>query len=739
MELIAHKAEDGRMQPFYDHASQVAALAANFASEFGSEEHAKILGLLHDIGKCSPAGQKRMYGQSDERVEHAAAGAEVLGSNQSGNQMGYLLSYCIAGHHTGLPNGGVDTDTVDRPTLCAKIKRQKLRNRDYAPFEEAIEPVSFQIPRFSLSCTKANVGFSHAFRTRMLFSCLVDADFLDTESFMNNTPLRSGLGEPISVLYERLCNRLAEFGPPKTSLAEKRNQVQQDCLRMAEAPRGIYTLTVPTGGGKTLSSLAFALKHALRNDLRRVIYVIPYTSIIDQTAAVFRAALGEQNVLEHHHNVNYESTDERETDPRALATENWDAPIIVTTNVQFFESLFSNRTSRCRKLHNIANSVVIFDEAQMLPQELLIPCVQAIDELVRNHRCTAVLCSATQPALQQFFENSSEIREICSDHEALYQALRRVRFENAGQLDDETLLKRLNQNNQVLCIVNTKLQAQALFSGLSGEGNYHLSTFMTPAHRKRVLKEIRDCLDLNRNDTPPCRVISTSLIEAGVDVDFPVVYREEAGLDSIIQAAGRCNRENRRSVEDSVVYVFQPEARYLNKRPSSLKLPIDYTQIVMKQYPDIAAPDAIFAYFTKLFSFRGDALDQKRIVQKINDGVSSGLSIPFATIAEEFRVIESPTRAVLILNDYSFQDASQKKNDMQEIIAALRSSANRSKMMLRKAGLHTVSVYPDQFELLRGAGALEILDEELAVLRDETLYSDLIGLQIPKGGIAIFS
>jgi len=506
---------------------------------------------------------------------------------------------------------------------------------------------------------------------------------------------------------------------------------------MAEAPRGIYTLTVPTGGGKTLSSLAFALKHALQNDLRRVIYVIPYTSIIDQTAAVFRAALGEQNVLEHHHNVNYESTDERETDPRALATENWDAPIIVTTNVQFFESLFANRTSRCRKLHNIANSVVIFDEAQMLPQELLIPCVQAIDELVRNHRCTAVLCSATQPALQQFFENSSGIREICSGHEALYQALRRVRFENAGQLDDSTLLKRLQQYNQVLCIVNTKLQAQALVGQLTGDGNYHLSTFMTPAHRKRILKEIRDRLDPKRSDHPPCRVVSTSLIEAGVDVDFPVLYREEAGLDSIIQAAGRCNRENKRNVEDSIVYVFQPEARYLSKRPSSLRLPIDYTQIVMKQYPDIAAPDAIFAYFTQLFAYRGDALDQKRIIQKINDGVLSGFSIPFATIAEEFRVIESPTRAVLIPNDYSFQDALQKKNDMQEIVAVLRSSANRSKALLRKAGLHTVSVYPDQFELLRGAGALEILDEELAVLCDETLYSEHIGLQIPQNGIAI--
>lgn len=227
MELIAHKTEDGRTQSFYDHATQVAALAGHFASEFSDTEQVKILGLLHDIGKCSPAGQRRMNALAEERVEHAAAGAEVLSGSWSSNPYGYLLSYCIAGHHTGLPDGGVDTDSVDRPTLCAKLKRQQLRNRDYAPFEEVIEPVSLQIPRFCLSYTKATVGFSHAFRTRMLFSCLVDADFLDTESFMNDQPLRMRIGDSIPLLYEHLSIRLTEFGPPKTLLAEKRNQVQQ--------------------------------------------------------------------------------------------------------------------------------------------------------------------------------------------------------------------------------------------------------------------------------------------------------------------------------------------------------------------------------------------------------------------------------------------------------------------------------------------------------------------------------
>lgn len=729
MPLIAHSSPDGRTQLFIDHATAVSRLSSDFAAEFGAASEAGVIGLLHDIGKCSPAGQRRINGGTD-RVEHAAAGAEVLGDCWRNNPFGYLLAYCVAGHHAGLPDGGVSTDTEDRATLCAKLKRQKQRNFDYAPYEEALAQPAPTVPRFLLERAKQSPGFSYAFRTRMLFSCLVDADFLDTEAFMNNTELRCGIGDSLPILFERLQIKLSSFGPPQNPVAQQRKQVLEDCLRAAEQPRGVFTLTVPTGGGKTLSSLAFALRHALRNGLRRVIYVIPYTSIIDQTAAIFREVLGEQNVLEHHHNVNYDSSEDRDTDPRVLATENWDAPVVVTTNVQFFESLFANRTSRCRKLHNIANSVLIFDEAQMLPLDLLLPCVRAIEELVRNHRCTAVLCSATQPALRRYFDASVEIREIASSPEELYLALRRVRFEDAGQLDDAALLERLQQQNQVLCVVNTKPQAQTLFEGLSGEGNYHLSTLMTPTHRRRILAEIRERLDPKRTDHSPCRVISTSLIEAGVDVDFPTVYRQEAGLDSAVQAAGRCNREGKRSTDDSVVYLFRPEERYETKMPHSLQLPIKVARIVQSNHSDIAAPDAIHDYFQRYFSFRGESLDQKGIVKQLNDGLANGLSFPFASVAMQFRVIESPTRTVLIPND------DETDSETRGLIAALRNGAH-SRDLLRKAGLHSVGVYPKQFDLLLGAGALEVLDEELAVLRDESLYSKDTGLHIPQGGIAI--
>lgn len=436
-------------------------------------------------------------------------------------------------------------------------------------------------------------------------------------------------------------------------------------------------------------------------------------------------------MLEHHHNVDYDTRGDDEPDAHALATENWDAPVVVTTNVQFFESLFSNRTSRCRKLHNIANSVLIFDEAQMLPVDLLLPCVHAIEELVRNHRCTAVLCSATQPALRRYFDASVEMREICSDPAGLYHALRRVRFCRLGRLDDAALLERLNGHRQALCVVNTKVQAQALYEGLAGEGNFHLSTFMTPTHRRRRLEEIRQRL----NDGLPCRVISTSLVEAGVDLDFPCVYREEAGLDSMIQAAGRCNREGKLPPDDAKVYLFRADEQYKTKRPRSLDLPIAITKLVMGgdddapgSIVDIDSPEAIYDYFNRFFYLRGDSLDEKGIVKALNLGFVSGLNIPFAKVAKDFRVIDAPTRTVLIPED----------DEASKLIAALRTPA-RSADLLRKAGLHAVSVYPGQYELLRGAGALELLDDELSALRDPSGYSDEVGLRIPKGGIGIYT
>lgn len=501
--------------------------------------------------------------------------------------------------------------------------------------------------------------------------------------------------------------------------------MQEDCLRAAHRPRGLFTLTVPTGGGKTLSSLAFALSHALEHGLRRVIYVIPYTSIIEQTADVFREALGGDSVLEHHSNVTYERDDE-ETDFLRLAAENWDLPIIVTTNVQFFESLFANKTSRCRKLHSIANSVIIFDEAQMLPPDFLAPCVRAIEELVRNYRCTAVLCSATQPALESLFSPALRATEICSEPEALYEALRRVRFVHMGEADTASLAARLHGTLQALCVVNTRAEAQKLYEALEGEGKFHLSTLMTPLHRARTLATIRARL----KNGLPCRVVSTSLIEAGVDVDFPCVIRAEASIDSLVQAAGRCNREGRLAPDDAVVYVYRPEADYAKKCPALIKMQVGIAEGVWTSFPDIAAPAAIRAYFKRLLQFRADAADAHKILPALDACAKNGLMIPFAQVAETFKIIGSTSFNILIQKD---------EPRAREIAAALR-AAKGSRELLREAGQYTVSVYERQYRALYNRGALEPIMGDLAVLNDDAFYSQDMGLIIAEdGGQALFS
>jgi CRISPR-associated endonuclease/helicase Cas3 len=713
MLLIAHTSEDGREQSFEEHARNVAELAASFASEFGAGSQAYLAGLLHDVGKCAPAVQAHLHGDP-AKVEHSAAAAELF--SMISDPAAMLLSYCVAGHHTGLPDGGISSDTEASPTLTGKLKRQSRRTGDYLAYRDVLGEVNPHIDLPTLDYPLSHMGFSHTFWTRMVFSCLVDADYLDTEAFMKNRPSRIRTCEEMRSLLDRLNKRLAQFPSPSNDLGYIRKSVLDDCIRAAKRPRGIFTLTVPTGGGKTLSSLAFALNHAVENDLRRVIYVIPYTSIIEQTAREYKEALGMYNVLEHHSLAEYDAAGEEQNILR-LAAENWDLPVVVTTNVQFFESLFANKTSRCRKLHNIANSVIIFDEAQMFPGDLLLPCIRAIEELERNYRCTAVLCSATQPALDGLYDPSIPITEICGDSKGIYKALRRVHFEQLGELDNAALAERLNNLLQVLCIVNTRAQAQALFNKLLGDGNFHLSTLMTPRHRREKLAEIRERL----KEGQPCRVISTSLIEAGVDVDFPCVFREEAGLDSVIQAAGRCNREGNLHPDKAVVYVFRPEGCYVRHRPAALRMPIETALSIEKNFTDIASPDAIYSYFTALYRFRGEALDHKRIVPALDRCAKNGLIIPFAEVARQFQVIDSPARTVLVGMD-----------EKAELLIAKLRDGQRSRELMREAGQYAVTVYEKQFNALHDSGALILLDEELAILRDMTLYSDQTGLNIPE-------
>ena len=523
--------------------------------------------------------------------------------------------------------------------------------------------------------------------TRMLYSCLVDADFLDTEAFMNGDRGRGGYGG-LSALLSRLEEHIQKWKDPKNELNCLRGEILNACLAAGDKPRGIYTLTVPTGGGKTISSLAFALRHAAAHGMKRVIYVVPYTSIIEQNAEVFREILGAGNVLEHHFGVQFDLGEEasREEIRRALAAENWDMPVVVTTAVQFFKSMYASRASKCRKLHNLANSIIIFDEAQMLPLMHLRPCTAAMASLAELFHSTVVLCTATQPALGDLLRQYAPgcpVTELCPQGAALHDRFRRVCFRLAGEMTDEALAAELSEKTQVLCVVNSRRAAQAIFDLLPREGSFHLSTLMVPVQRQALLAEIRQRLD----DGWPCRVVSTSLIEAGVDVDFPAVYRELAGLVSILQAAGRCNREGENSPEESIVTVFERTER----PPLLFQQAIQAAREALKKNPDPGALETMDLYFASIRSLKGEEIDSAGVVAAFEKGIK-GCGLPFRTVAEKFHLIDRNTYTVYVPYGEGADFVEQLK------------AGKPSKELFRRLGRYVVSVYDDHFRELERPG-----------------------------------
>ncbi len=708
---ISHISDNGQEQSVIDHLNCTASIAEQFAKAFGASEYARCISIMHDIGKYSAEFQRRIRGDSAQ-VDHATAGAQELVKAWCNNWMAICLAYCIAGHHAGLPDGGLSKDNKDSPTLRGRLNKNVP---DYSAYRDEVDVMAYIAAIKSLPITPLDKkqGYTLSFFIRMLFSCLKDADYLDTEAFVSGGAVQRGNYDDIDTLCDKLERHISEkgFDKPSSEINSRRYRILHSCERNAECERGLFTLTVPTGGGKTIASMAFALRHAKRNGMARVICVLPYTSIIEQNAAVYRDIFGD-NVIEHHANYNYDDNDHK-SERHRLATENWDAPIIVTTNVQFFESLYANKSSGTRKLHNIANSVIIFDEAQMLPREHLLPCTRAIVELTHNYNCTAVLCTATQPSLGPHLYGKSAA-ELCDDAYDHYLYFKRAQIKYAGIMSDDMLAERIGGEKQSLCIVNNKRHARELYKLIDG-GAYHLSTLMYPIHRKATLKAIREALIAGQ----PCRVIATNLVEAGVDLDFPTVYREKAGVDSIIQAAGRCNREGKRPLAESNVYVFDSDSRL--KPPDEVLANIGATEDVMYKYADVSEPDAIRSYFDILYYTRGDMLDSKHIVAAFDDGAKEGheLNFPFATVAESFRIINEDTRSILI----------PIANEAADIAAQLRGGI-RTRELLRKAGMYSVSVYNHDFIKLYDAGAVERLDENIAILIDVDLYRDDVGLEV---------
>ena len=723
---FAHTASDGRLQTVMEHAVGTAQTAQETASVFGFGDAAYAAGLFHDVGKYSPAFQARLE-NSREKYEHSSAGMQLFAERaaRSRSSADMLLAYMIAGHHTGLPDKGNKTDTEDSDTFMAKMKRRAVLKRDFDAYLAELGglPSIHELP--AAFAPKRDDWYSYQFLGRMLFSALVDADFLDTEAFMSNSKIVRDSGESFDTLRHRFeCHMKQNFSEKSGTLNKNRSKILADCRRAALLEKGIYRLTVPTGGGKTLSSMAFALEHLQTHSMKRIIYVIPYISIIRQTVDVFENIFGPRNVLGHYSTDDFRGTDEScERTPTELSSENWDKPIIVTTNVQFFESLHAARTSRCRKLHNIADSVLIFDEAQMLPVGLLRPCIRAISELVKNYGCTAVLCTATQPALERLLADSGiTAREICADASHMYPDFARARYRMLGKCSDETVCEKMRETDSALCVLNSRAGVRSFYALLKGDGVFHLSTYMTPAHLKHHIETVKERLKRGEKSL----VVSTSLIEAGVDMDFPTVFREMAGLDSIIQAGGRCNRENRRKIEESIVYVFSRETPL--EQFSNVSA---ITERIYELYGDISLPDAIHAYFERLYmvnpSETADKLDTAGILPLINQREEDHRGLWYRTIAERFCYISKNQKQILIPN-----------SENADICHAIR-SGTMTRALLRRAGCDSVAVYDTEFRKLRDAGVLSAEYGGIFVLEDPSWYTPDCGLIFRGLGNALFS
>lgn len=732
-------------EPLAKHLAEVRDMAAAFAGHFGAAEIASAMGALHDVGKAKAEFQRYLIESCAQKASnskealkspgHSTEGA-VIARERYGALLGQIMAFGVAGHHAGLPNGGRagENGRSLRDRLSGQTPIALPADCDLAP-----KPADVKLSGALQGFTKE---FSLPFLIRMLFSCLIDADRLATERYtasLEGAEVERGHDAPLEGLRDRLTAHLAgksQEGPVNQARARILNTVRE---RAVDLDPGLFSLTVPTGGGKTLASLAFALDHAIKYGLRRIIYVIPYTSVVEQTAQVFREALGDDDAILEHHSAFDAETFFKDHGPAEdfegadgvaklrRDAQNWDRPIIVTTAVQFFESLYAHRPSKCRKLHNIAKSVVILDEAQTIPLPVLRPCLAAIQELARGYRASVVLCTATQPAVRAgdgFKANGLTcVRELAPDPEKLYRDFKRVVVRKHPEpLGDDDLAARMTAVDQALCIVNTRRHALDLYRLLNAAapdgGVFHLSTRMCAAHRSDVLAVIKNRLAAGL----PTRVVSTSLVEAGVDFDFPLVLRASAGLESVVQAAGRCNREGKRAHGE--VVVFEPAPGEGRNPQKEMKQFVAVAEGVMKAHDDPITPAALTAYFKELYWARGveelDAVkigEDKGVLEALKESTptkgNADMAYPFADIGAAFRLIEDVQVPVIVPHDKEKVAALIGRlhgakpgqtggvaRDLQRHIVQLPRKARASLIAKQAAEAIRPAVFGDQFILL---------------------------------------
>ena len=693
-----------------EHCIGVAELAKQFASEFGMGNWGYVLGVLHDKGKEKKEFQEYIQDVNGipghkhwtkKGKAHAYVGA-LLAQGLYGKVATTFFGNVICGHHAGLYD---------------YFELEKMISSSDLPSEVQMQTDAIQLNKAKFTLTENQINHL----VRVLFSCLVDADYLDTEKFMNvSSASQRGhhkkLSELLILLEDHFCK--LNNNSEDSTVNVIRRCVQEQCIKMSSGETGFYSLTVPTGGGKTLSSLLWAMRHAVCNGQKRIIIAIPYTSIIVQTASVLKSIFGEENVLEHHSQFTIDSIIDKDIRLKAkLASENWDYPIVVTTNVQLFESMFSNKPSDCRKLHNIANSVIILDEVQTLPTDYLQPIVDALKSYQRMFGISVLFTTASQPVLSGLIEGCNPkaafqgidgITEIIPKEYALHDRLRRVCLEidNTGSTYDE-IADRLSRHDKVLCIVNTRNDAREIFERLPKEGmTIHLSRMMCPRHVTKAIQEIKQAL--SDNSEIVIRVVATQLIEAGVDIDFPVVYRQEAGLDSILQAAGRCNREGK--LDMATAYVFSLSVEH--KLYGSI-IDANNARLGMINVNDWFAPETMTEYFRQLYC-RKETFDKK--------GIKTLLYKPaemrFAEAAKKFRLIEETGKTVYVNMDYSL-----------ELIERLKSDGITYSLM-KELSQYSVNIHERDFQKLNSYEAIEEVIEGIYVVKDRAQYDENIGLRL---------
>lgn len=707
--MISHiRQNDWTIQTNEEHLQGVAKLAAQFAAEFGCEDIARIIGLLHDKGKEQTEWQKYIQGVTGYNHEyvnirrgpnHSYVGARIAQIQYP--QLAPLIAQPIAGHHRGLYD------------YCEYIEETK---KDI--------PKEVLVPK-SQSCAMPRLqnlkSYDLHHLVRMLFSCLVDADSLDTEEFMN--PEQASLRGTHTTMAE-LLGKLEEYlsqlkeKSEDTEVNRIRNYVQEQCVKESQGKTGFYSLTVPTGGGKTLASVLWALNHAVKNHLHRIIIAIPYTSIIVQTAATLKTIFGEENVLEHHSNVNPDDIEDREQRERMLlATENWDYPIVVTTNVQLFESLFSNKRSDCQKLHNIVRSVLILDEVQTLPMNFYKPIVHTLGTLCHVFGTSILFTTASQPVLTGRIEGTNptvgfdalnSVHEIIPADARLHDKLRRVELkidETPKSYDD--IAVELSKHQRVLCIVNTRRDAKELYERLPKEGIcLHLSRMMCPAHVSTAIQQIK--VALKEEGEHPLRVIATQLVEAGVDIDFPVVYRQEAGLDSILQAAGRCNREGKNGICTTYVFSLGKE----HSLPPGFISQTNNARLNMVGKYDWFAPETMTAYFKQLHC-RIDNFDRQQMQELLYK-----YACEFEEAANRFHLIDDQTIPVLI----NWRDSM---NLYQRLL-----SEGPTYQLMKQMAQYSVNIRERDFKKLQGIGAIDEPFEKIYAITNPDFYKANTGLSL---------